>query len=478
VVVQRPGLYDEPVTWNRREVLAALGVGAAHALLACTGSPPPLARPAIDPGEVRTWLRDAVARLHAAGFTHAHALAVTRRRTRAAIDALGAGVARARTDGVVLATGSAEQVTSELSRAGVLAAVRALTGTLHAPARLDFGPPPARTAEPKQLADYELIDRVAALAARDQNLSSRIVYAAALIDVDDAHVWAVGPGHDREQRIVRIKRTITRVAWNGTRPVISEASRAWAGSGVDERDLSDAEIAAARDHALALMTPAAFPDGEHAITLEPSVVAALVDAAVRTLLTTGAARRPEVARRLAVGRSVAAPLLTLVDDPAAKASYGGYAFDDLGAPAAATTLLDRGQVVGVLAPHRRPGHIGPLEAAPSHLRLAAGTAGVQLDAGFQLEGGMTAVVDPASDHVVVAAARARELTGGTRTGRIYADIELVGELGPLLASVNAVGNETDSFGLRDERDGLPRFRSIEAPWLRARGTLRARRRPM
>src|SRR6185503_679860 len=144
----------------------------------------------------------------------------------------------------------------------------------------------------------------------------------------------------------------------------------------------------------------------------------------------------------------------------------------------ATTLLDRGQVVGVLAPHRRPGHIGPLEAAPSHLRLAAGTAGVQLDEGFQLEGGMTAVVDPASDHVVVAAARARELKGGTRTGRIYADIEVVGELGPLLASVNAVGSETDTLGLRDERDGLPRFRSIEAPWLRARGNLRARRRPV
>jgi hypothetical protein len=462
---------------NRREVLATLGVGAAHVLLGCGGAPRPVARPAVDPGEVRTWLHDAVARLHAAGFTHAHAIAVTRRRTSAALDALGAGVARARTDGVVLATGTAEQVTSELSRAGVLAAVRALTGTLHAPSRIDFGPPPGRLDEPRQLADYELLDRVSALAARDQQLSSRIVYAAALIDVDDAHVWAVGPGHDLEQRIVRIRRSITRVAWNGTRPVISEASRAWAGSAVDEHDLTDAEIAAARENTLALMTPTAFPDGEHAITLDPSVVAVLVDTAVRTLLTTAAARRPEVARRLAIGRTVASPLLTLVDDPAAKASYGGYAFDDVGAPATATTLLDRGQIVGVLAPRRRPGHVGPLEAAPSHLRLAAGTGSASPEDGFQLEGGVSAVVDPASDHVVVTAARARELKAGTRTGRIYADIELVGDLAPLLASVTAVARETDTFGLRDDRDGLPRFRSIEVPWLRARGNLRARRRP-
>lgn len=478
MVVQRPGLYDEPVTWNRREVLAALGVGAAHALLGCGSAPPSVARPAVDPGEVRTWLRDAVARLHAAGFTHAHALAVTRRRTSAALDALGAGVARARTDGVVLATGSAEQVTSELSRAGVLAAVRALVDKPKAPSPLDFGPPPAPVQEPKQLADYELIDRVTALAARDQERSSRIVYSAALIDVDDAHVWAVGPGHDLEQRLVRIKRTVTRVAWNGTRPVISEASRAWSGGAVDERDLSDAEIFAARENALALMTPAAFPDGEHAILLDPSVVAVLVDAAVRTLLTTGAARRPEVARRLAIGRKVASPLLTLADDPLAQGSYGGYAFDDLGAPATATTLLERGQVVGVLAPRRRPGHVGPLDAGPSHLRLAPGPGSTTLDEGFALEGGVSAVVDPASDHLVVAAARARELKAGTRTGRIYADIELVGDLATLLASVTAVAAETDSFGLRDDRDGLPRFRSIETPSLRARGTLRARRRPL
>ena len=227
------------------------------------------------------------------------------------------------------------------------------------------------------------------------------------------------------------------------------------------------------------MTPTSFPDGEHAIALAPSVVAVLVDAAVRTLLTTGAARRPEVALRLAIGRRVAAPVLTLVDDPAARGSYGGYQFDDLGGRAQPTTLLDRGQVVGVLAPRRRPGHIGPLEAAPSHLRVAPGIAsrGGLLDEGFELEGGTSAVVDPASDRVVVAAARARELKAGTRTGRIYADIELVGDLGPLLASISTVSGEAETFGLRDERDGLPRFRSIEAPWLRGRGTLRARRRP-
>lgn len=463
--------------WNRREVLASLGVGAAHVLLGCSAPPRGPARPQVDAGEVRTWLRDAVARLHAAGFTHARALAVTRHRTSAAIDVLGAGVSHARTDGVVLSTGTAEQVTTDLSRAGIEAAVRVLAGSLRAPASVDFGRAPAPLPAPKELADYELLDRVNHLATRDPDLSSRIVYSAAMLDLDDSHVWAVAAGVDLEQRITRVRKSITRVAWNGTRPVISEVARAWAGT-ADAQDLSDADLATAREHALALMTPTAFPDGDHPIALDPSIVAALVDTAVRTLLTAPAAHRPEVARRMAVGRRIAAPLLTLIDDPLAPGVYGGFAFDDRGDRAEAIKLLDAGQVVAVLPARRRPGNIGPLDAAPSHLTLAPGTvaADALLVDGFELESALSAFVDPSSDRVVISAARARERIAGKRTGRLYADIELVGELTPLLTAVTAASKETDTFGLRDDVDGLPLSRSLTVPALRTRGTLRARRR--
>jgi hypothetical protein len=111
------------VTWTRREVLASLGVGSAQALLlACGGSARTPSRPvAVDP-ELTTWLRDAVSILRGAGFATAHALAVSRRRTTAALDVLGSGVARSRADGVVLTVRdkdgmSREQVTNDLSRA-------------------------------------------------------------------------------------------------------------------------------------------------------------------------------------------------------------------------------------------------------------------------------------------------------------------------------------------------------------------------
>ena len=468
------------MTWNRREVLASLGVGAAHVLLGCSAPSRGSVHPQVDAGEVRTWLRDAVSRLHGAGFTHARALAVTRHRTSAALDVLGAGITHARTDGVVLSTGTAEQVTTDLSRAGIEAAVRALAGSVRAPASVDFGHAPTPLPVTKELADYELLDRVTHLATRDTDLSSRIVYSAAMLDLDQTHLWAVAAGSDLEQRITRVKKSITRVAWNGTRPIVSEVARAWAGA-VDDKDhdLTDTDLVTAREHALALMTPTAFPDGDHAVALDPSIVAQLMETAVRTLLTAPAARRPEVARRMAIGRRIAAPLVSLVDDPLAPGAYGGFAFDDRGERAEAIKLLDAGQVVGVLPPRRRPGHIGPLAAAPSHLSVTAGSvaAGALLDKGFELESGLSAFIDPSSDRVVISAARARERLGGKRTGRLYADIELVGELTPLLSAVTAASKETDTFGTRDDVDHLPFFHSVTVPALRTRGTLRARRRP-
>jgi hypothetical protein len=76
---------------------------------------------------------------------------------------------------------------------------------------------------------------------------------------------------------------------------------------------------------------------------------------------------------------------------------------------------------------------------------------------------------------VIAVQRALEVEHGQRTGRVYADIELVGDLTTLLGSITDATKATRVIGLRDERDGLPRWRSIEAPWLRARGLVRARR---
>ena len=89
--------------FDRRELLRALGVAGASTIVAACGGRSRVVRqkPQIR-DEVRTWLRDAVAKL-AAVYPGVHVLAVSRRRTTAGIDIVGTGITRGRRDGVVLA---------------------------------------------------------------------------------------------------------------------------------------------------------------------------------------------------------------------------------------------------------------------------------------------------------------------------------------------------------------------------------------
>ena len=145
----------------------------------------------------------------------------------------------------------------------------------------------------------------------------------------------------------------------------------------------------------------------------------------------------EIAARFAPDKMIGSPVVTLVDDPTVPGAYGGFRFDDAGELATAVPLIDRGKLVGRIARELRPGHTGMLEPLPSHLRFAPGGSEsvLALKAGFSLEGHRGVLVDPASDRIVIAVQRALEVEHGQRTGRVYADIELVGDLTTLLGSI-------------------------------------------
>ena len=463
-------------------MLQALGLSAGSLAWAfgCGSSRPEVQRAAGDDrGELRNWLRDGLARL-AAVYPSVHALAVVHHRTTAAIDVLGTSVARGRRDGVVFTVRDAggvwrEHVTNDLSRNGIRAAITVLAGSGDKRAKLAFPPPPPAALGLLRIEDTALHDAVTMIASADKITSSRIVYAAAMIDVDDVTTWSIAPDHDREQRVRRVRKRVTRAAWNGARPVVSELERGWTGE-LGDQQLREPEVSGVSAAALLQMTPGRFDDGERTIVLAPGVSAAILDVAVRGLFGAAAARRPEVARRLATTTGGASALLTLVDDPTAPGAYGGFAFDDEGKPAAPITLVEAGRIAGWLTRGRRAGHLGPLEAAPSHLALAPGafTLAQLAGEGWLLEGRVTTAFDPSSDRLVVGVARARELRNGSETGRVFPDVELVTDLAGLLARVDGVGQQAETAVVRDERNGAPLWRSIAAPHLRTRGVLRAR----
>jgi predicted Zn-dependent protease len=471
------------VTVHRREILGGFGVGAAATLLwafGCRAQLPAVRRAPQVSRDVRSWLHDAVGRL-AAVYPSVHALAVSRRRTTAALDVIGPGFARLRGDGAVLTVGLSdgtrrEHVTSELTADGIDAAVQAL-GAPRQAAAIDAGPTPATPDEPPAIDDRDLRHRLELLQT-DARPSSRIVYAAALIDIDDAIVWSVAPGRDLEQRLVRVRQAVTRAAWNGNLPVVATAEHAWSGW-LDDQPLTPADIAAAGDAARKLMTPGTLDDGERTVVLDPSVVAIVLDTLARGRLTAapGAPRGPEP--------RLASAAITVIDDPTAPASYGGFAFDDEGEPAAALTLVDAGRITGRLADRatggtgrgRRPGHLARLSPASSHLQLVPGAADPSqlYTDGLVLEAGLAASFDPGSDRIRIACGRARELRAGNATGRVYADVELVGSLTALLTAADAVATTPASFAIPSAADRDPTWRSISTPALRTRGLVRARR---
>ena len=234
--------------------------------------------------------------------------------------------------------------------------------------------------------------------------------------------------------------------------------------------------------ALALMTPGAFDDGEHDRRARAEVVASIVDAAARALLTTPRARRPEVAQRLAIGRE-----RRVAGCHARRRSDGRAART---AASSSTTTASRrrrsrwsiaASVVGgspITRGWRGRGRRRATSGRSSRAVAPARRAGTRraddarVDDGFSLEGASRRDrrSGERSRRDRGRSARARS-SGGQRTGRVYADVELVGDLAALLASV--IGDAPQrraTIGIRDERDGLPRWRSIEAPWLRAKGT--------
>ncbi|MGE0545847.1 MAG: metallopeptidase TldD-related protein [Kofleriaceae bacterium] len=485
------------MSWNRRELLGSLGVASASTLLWAMGCATPKRTAPVAPeasDEVRPWLHDAVARL-AAVYPSVHALAVAHRRTTAAVDVLGTGLSRAQRAGVILTVRDAhgawrEQVTSELSRSSVANAVKALLGKTGKPARVAFGPPPKPSNTLPPIHDVDLRNRVEAIMRSEHIGSSRIVYAAAMIDVDDVTLWSVAPGADLEQRTRRVRKRATCAAWNGSRPVVSEVERGWAG-GIADQELDASEVAAASTRALLMMTPGELEEGEYAVVLEPTVVGSMIDALTRGVCTSDAARVPELAARYPIGAALGAPALAMIDDPTSKGSYGGFRFDDEGQLARPITLVDGGRLVDRLSDQRgiadklashhgraqRAGHVGPIEPSASHLRVIPGATPrtALITDGLILEGSIGAVFDPRSDRIVIAAARAKELRRASETGRVYPEIELVGELSKLLAAITGLGSETTTIAVRAERAGYARWRSLEVPWLATRGVVRTRR---
>jgi predicted Zn-dependent protease len=463
--------------WSRRDVLGALGGAAASTILwACRPAAGTLVTPRIDIAEsFRQRLRDAVARLSGA-FAEATVLASVRTHTVATADAGGRAVRAEIATSLVLSAKDAtgrrfERITADVTTDGIDAAVLALldgrtprgwSGTFGSAAD---GPEPPAADDPARAHAADFTRAADELYARAlAGGSSRVVYRAGYVEIDDSSVWFVGSQRDAYQRLVRGRAGAMFVAWSGARPSVGLAEAAGPIGLAAAARVSDADIAAAAAHAVELMTPGAAPDGDVAVVLDPSVTAAVIEAAVADVMTADGWRRPDLAARAAW---TASPMLTVADDPGV-ACYGGYVFADDGRDAARQVLIDRGAPQAPLAAARRPGYVGVARAAAGHVVVDPGERTrddlfAAARTGLLVEDAGVARVDPVRWDVVVPVGRARRIDGGRRTGHVYADLEVRAPVPALLGAIAGVSHDVQAFARRAVVDGEPLWRSTSAP---------------
>lgn len=436
---------------DRRELLRALGAGAATAALAPLGCGRGRARTPenveVEGDVLRQALRAAVMVI-GEDLDQPRAWVLTRRRVRVLVDVAVAEVVEERMTVGVLSGRAAdgrriERCFDDVTPAQVAVVAAALVrgagggkrrGKPRAiPAPKDHAE--AVEVDPAKLAHGDWLARVRDLSRRSESAaSSRIVYRAAWLSTDDDRVWVVGEDGDRLQRLVRSRIGSTFVAWQGSMPQFGEVVVA-GGFGPAVARITDEAIERAAGDALALFTPTPPPVGRQVVLLDPGVVAALVDAHTSST------------RALLPDR----PAVKIVDESTG-AGFARAWFDDDGTP---------GGKARRFAPDWR------LKDAPAQLAIAEGpVTAAELESGINdglvIEGLRDAQVDEAGT-VVMRVARGRQLTAGSRSGRQWGDLEVRGKAKEMLSDAIGVSKERTEIVVSDSP-----ARAVIAPWLLTR----------
>jgi TldD protein len=161
-----------------------------------------------------------------------------------------------------------------------------------------------------------------------------------------------------------------------------------------------------------------------------------------------------------LGKPVAAPIVSLYDDPSIAGARGSYPFDDEGVVAAPTKIIDAGTFVQPLTdlmsatflgtkrtPNgRTQGFDRKVYARMSNTFIGRGETPPEqvlasLDNGLYLEGFRNGIEDPQGWGIQFTAGVAREYKGGKRTGRVFATPNVTGYVPDILNAITLVGSD-------------------------------------
>jgi TldD protein len=230
--------------------------------------------------------------------------------------------------------------------------------------------------------------------------------------------------------------------------------------GLELLDVSDAELEALKDNAIALLAAKPVTPGMYDVVTDNGVTGVLAHEAFGHGVETDMFLKDRARGAHFIGERVGSDLVTIVDDPSIPGAYGSYFIDDEGQPATPTVIIRNGilqrglsdlysaTLLGIprSANGRRESFERKAYARMSNTFFAAGSSTKQqvlesLDDGLYLCHASSGMEDPKGWGIQVSAHFAREYRGGKPTGVIYAPIAITGYVPDLLRDVSMVADD-------------------------------------
>lgn len=261
------------------------------------------------------------------------------------------------------------------------------------------------------------------------------------------------------QDLTRLSMTGTLFATDGGRQEYEYISRSCTG-GLERLELLDHELVVAKDNAIQLLSSERIAPGVYDCITTPLVSGLIAHEAFGHGMEIDMFLKDRSKGREYLERQVAAPCVTMYDDPTLEGAFGSHFIDDQGQVASRTTIIDKGmlkQGIGDLystsllnlprtSNGRRESYMRKAYSRMTNTYFEPGKHTVEemmsdIESGIWLDSGENGMEDPKGWGIQCTIHLGREIKKGRLTGKVYKAIGLTGYVPELLGSISMVGNQ-------------------------------------
>lgn len=230
--------------------------------------------------------------------------------------------------------------------------------------------------------------------------------------------------------------------------------------GLELADISDQALEKMRRDFVESFGTEQVPAGEYEVVFAPPVSGLLAHESFGHGVEFDQFVKERAKAREFLGKPVASPIVTLLDDPSIAGARGSYPFDDEGMLSSPTTVIDHGIFRQPLtdlmsatflassrtANGRTQAWNRKVYARMSNTFFAPGQSEpaellASLKDGLYLEGFQNGIEDPQGWGIQFTCATAREMKDGKFTGRLFAPATVTGYVPDILSNITMVAND-------------------------------------